>query len=118
MSWINKHPGQALSIYYKRGRTAAIKRNCLDCVGSAQEVTKCTATECVFWTMRHGADKGIWVTDENPTFDAQGEPSGRFETMTVPEHVPSQEALESLRDSMVSPERKEHARKLGESRKK
>jgi hypothetical protein len=92
-AWIKDRPARALKIYYGGGRKAAIEEMCISCVGTAQEAKKCPCTECPLWTFRPGADKN-----------------------EVPSFVPPEAELKALAESKVSDAVREHARKLGESK--
>jgi len=92
--WIWNRPARALKIYYGGGRKDAITEKCIECSGSSQEAGKCEITDCALWTFRPGATKG-----------------------EVPSFVPPQAELQALADAKVPDAVREHARKLGASRK-
>lgn len=92
-AWIWERPARALKIYYGGGRKDAITEKCIDCVGTAQEAKKCPCTDCPLWTFRPGAERG-----------------------EVPAFVLPQAELQALADAKVPDAVREHAKKLGESR--
>jgi hypothetical protein len=94
IAWIWERPARALKIYFGGGRKDAIYEKCIDCVGTSQEAKKCVCTDCPIWPFRPGATKG-----------------------EVPEFVPAKDELERLADEKVPEAVREHARKLGNSRK-
>jgi hypothetical protein len=94
VGWILKRPARALRIYFKGGRKDAITEMCIGCVGTSQEAKLCECTDCPLWPFRPGATKG-----------------------EVPAHVPAESELQALADAKVPDAVREHARKLGESRK-
>jgi hypothetical protein len=91
--WINTHPARAIKIYFKGSRSEAVKQNCIDCVGTSQEATKCPCMDCPLWPFRPGATKG-----------------------ELPPFVPSEEELRRQADEKVPDAVREHARKMGEAR--
>ena len=94
IGWLKKRPARALKVYYKGSRSASITEMCISCVGTSQEAKLCECTDCPLWPFRPGATRG-----------------------EVPEHVPSESELVTLADANVSDAVREHAKKLGESRK-
>lgn len=93
IAWIWERPARALKIYFGGGRKDAITEMCIGCVGTAQEAKKCVCDDCPLWPFRPGATRG-----------------------EVPSFVPSREELQALADAKVPDAVREHARKLGESR--
>lgn len=106
IKWIYERPARALKIYYGGGRKDAITEMCIGCVGTSQEAAKCQCDDCPLWTFRPGASKGMW----NDKLDA-------FEPCEIPAFVPPKDQLEQLAAAGVSDAVREHARKLGNSRK-
>jgi len=106
IKWIYERPARALKIYYGGGRKDAITEMCIGCVGTSQEAAKCQCDDCPLWTFRPGASKGMW----SDTKDA-------FEPCEIPSFVPPKDQLEQLAAAGVSDAVREHARKLGNSRK-
>lgn len=104
--WIYERPARALKIYYGGGRKDAITEMCIGCVGTSQEAAKCQCDDCPLWSFRPGAAKGKY----NETTEA-------FEPCEVPSFVPSKQNLQNLANANVSDAVREHARKLGNSRK-
>jgi DTW domain-containing protein YfiP len=94
ISWIFDRPARALKVYYGGGRKDAITEKCIDCVGTAQEAKQCVCTDCPLWCFRPGATRG-----------------------EIPEFVPAELELRQLADAKVPEAVREHARKMGASRK-
>ena len=95
IQWIWERPARALKVYYSGSRSAAITEKCIECVGTSQEAGKCEITDCALWKFRPGAEKGV-----------------------IPDFVPSKEELETLAEGKVSPKVREHAKRMGEARRK
>lgn len=106
LKWIYERPARAMKIYYGGGRKDAITEMCIGCVGTSQEAGKCQCQDCPLWTFRPGAAKGLW-----------NEVTQSFEPCDVPSFVPPKEQLAQLASANVSDAVREHARKLGNSRK-
>jgi hypothetical protein len=106
LKWIYERPARALKIYYGGGRKDAITEMCISCVGTSQEAGKCQCLECPLWTFRPGASKGAW-----------DEATQSFKPCDIPSFVPPKEQLQQLAEANVSDAVREHARKLGNSRK-
>ena len=95
VGWLKERPARARKVYYGGSRSAAITEMCISCVGTPQEAKKCECTDCPLWPFRPGSTKG-----------------------EVPEHVPSEDTLAAQADAKVPDAVREHARRLGASRKK
>jgi hypothetical protein len=93
--WVNDRPARALKVYYGGGRKDAIHEMCIGCVGTAQEAKKCVCDDCPLWPFRPGATKG-----------------------EIPAFVPAESDLRRLADEKVPDAVREHARKMGQARKK
>jgi hypothetical protein len=45
----------------KESPAHAIRRKCLECVGTAMQVDLCTSPTCPLWAFRHG---NVWTSDK------------------------------------------------------
>ena len=95
IGWIKDRPARARKIYFGGSRSAAITEMCIGCIGTSQEARNCECTDCPLWPFRPGAERGL-----------------------VPDHVPAETELAALADAKVSPAVRDHAKRLGESRRK
>ncbi len=98
IGWIKERPARALRVYYGGGRKDAITEMCISCVGTSQEAARCVCTDCPLWPFRPGAKR-----------DERG---------ILPAHVPAETELRALADAKVPDAVREHAKRLGESRRK
>ena len=91
-----KRPKLGLETDYKNSRSAAIKLFCLSCMGgSKSDVKTCQSFSCPLWQFRPGSIRGM-------------KPPGIIE----------ESKYEEMISANTSDARREHGKKLGESRRK